>query len=207
MTSNNKDHMPWSLYDCLGWPALYTSQGLWVFICGVCRTVQVSPVMNGILLASSVFPHVAVYAPLHSQKASQAAQNVLAGHMWPAGRMFETLVYSSKLAKLYTTIDNALKVRKKTFIFYYVHVICTTNWRHRTNTGLYEPLSSIRLNCQLWRSSKWSTYCKRRCAAALAHAQDRHIKKRNGRLVMHQEVSSINQVEIGQCWNVAQKAN
>jgi len=33
-----------------------------------------------------------------------------------------------------------------------------------------------------WRSSKWCTHCKHRCAAPLAHTQDCHIKKRNWKL-------------------------
>jgi len=59
----------------------------------------------------------------------------------------------------------------------------------RTDTGVCKPLWSIRLQCQKLRNSKWCTYCKHSCAAVLAHTQGCHIKKRNGKLVMHQEVS------------------
>jgi len=55
-----------------------------------------------------------------------------------------------------------------------------------TDTGLCEPLWSI---CRNWRSSIRCTFFKHRCAAALAHTQDCHIKKRNGKPVMHQKVS------------------
>jgi len=58
------------------------------------------------------------------------------------------------------TVWNVLKLHKnweclwstqenfKTFVFYYVGVICTTTGG-RTESGLCEPLRSIRLNCQL----------------------------------------------------------
>ena len=49
----------------------------------------------------------------------------------------------------YTRLENAHKVRKKASVFYYVNVKCATNWWYRTDTGLCEPLWSIRLNCQL----------------------------------------------------------
>ena len=49
----------------------------------------------------------------------------------------------------YTRIENAHKEHKKTFVFYYVNVICTTYWWYRTDTGLCERLWSMRLNCLL----------------------------------------------------------
>ena len=42
---------------------------------------------------------------------------------------------------------NAHKAPKKTFVFYYATVICTTTGG-RTHISLCEPLWSIRLNCQ-----------------------------------------------------------
>ena len=54
-----------------------------------------------------------------------------------------------------------------------------------------------------WRSSKWCTHCKHRCAAVLAHIQGCHIKKRNGKQEMHQKGSLIKQVQIGQFWNLS----
>jgi len=42
----------------------------------------------------------------------------------------------------------------------------------RTDTGLCEPLWSIRLNCQ-WLSSKRSTFGKHRCATVLAQKTKR----------------------------------
>jgi len=41
--------------------------------------------------------------------------------------------------------------------------------------------------------------CKHRCVAVLVHTQEGcHIKKRNRKLVIHQKVSYIKQVKIGQ---------
>ena len=85
----------------------------------------------------------------------------------------------------YTRIETVHKVRKKTFVFYYEAVICTNNGGQIQACG---PLWSIRLNCQL-TNSKWCTYCKYRFADVLAHTQSCHIKKWNGKLVMHQIVS------------------
>ena len=48
---------------------------------------------------------------------------------------------------------------------------------------------------------------KHRCAAVLGHIQGCHIKQWHGNLVMHQKVSLIKQVEIGQFCNLAQKIN
>jgi len=48
----------------------------------------------------------------------------------------------------YTRIENAHEVRKKIFVFYYVAVIRTIT-KGRKDTGLCEPLWSIRLKCQL----------------------------------------------------------
>jgi len=43
-------------------------------------------------------------------------------------------VDSLKLAN-YPRIENAHKIRKKIFVFYYVAVICTITKRKKTNTG------------------------------------------------------------------------
>jgi len=45
-------------------------------------------------------------------------------------------------------MENAHIVRKKTFVFYNVNLICTTYWGYRADTVLCEPLRSIRRNCQ-----------------------------------------------------------
>jgi len=42
-----------------------------------------------------------------------------------------------------------MKYASKLSFCYYVNTEYTTNWGYRTDTGLREPLWSIRLNCQL----------------------------------------------------------
>jgi len=57
------------------------------------------------------------------------------------GWQFETLLN-------YTRIENEHEVRKKMFVFYYVSVICTITKRKK-DTGVLEPLWSIRLKCHI----------------------------------------------------------
>jgi len=50
----------------------------------------------------------------------------------------------------YTRIENAHEVRKKIFIFYIMWLLyARTITKGRKDTGLCEPLWSIRLKCQL----------------------------------------------------------
>jgi len=79
-------------------------------------------------------------------------------------------------SKTWKTCGNAVPTRS--------HPATPLDSKH---TGLCEPFWSIRLNCR--RSSKCCTYCKQRCAAVLAHTHGCHIKKRNGKPVMHQKIS------------------
>jgi len=60
-------------------------------------------------------------------------------------------------------------------------------WGDRTNTGLCEPLWSIRQNCQLMAKLEMMHILQ--AQAELAGTQGCHNIKWNGKLVMHQNVS------------------
>jgi len=72
------------------------------------------------------------------------------------------------------------------FRFYYVAVICTTTGRTQQTQACVSRYDQCAWK---WRSSKWCTYCKHKCAAVPAYIQLCHTKKQNGKLVMHQKVS------------------
>ena len=106
-----------------------------------------------------------------------------------------------------TRIENAHKARKTICVFYYVAVICTTTEGTKQIRACVSRYGQSAWTASQWRRSKWCTYCKHRCAAVLAHTQDCHIKKRNGKPMIHQKVTQIKQVKIREFWNSAQKIN
>ena len=69
----------------------------------------------------------------------------------------------------YTTIVNAYELRKKIFDFYYLAVICTTSLGTEQIRACVSCFDQSAWTANWWRSSKWCTYCKHRCAAVLAH--------------------------------------
>jgi len=93
-----------------------------------------------------------------------------------------------------TRIENAHKLRKIIFDFYYVAVICTTSLgteQIRACVSFYDQPPELPI-----RSLKWCTYCKHRCAAVLAHTQDCHIQK------LKRETSDASKSQLNQAsWN------
>jgi len=92
----------------------------------------------------------------------------------------------------YARLQNAHKLRKKTFA-YCVTVVCTNIGEQNRNGFVWAVMINppeVPIN---WRNSKRCTHCKQRCAAMLAHTQACHIKKWNGKLVMHASKSQLNQ--------------
>jgi len=79
-------------------------------------------------------------------------------------------------------------VRKETFGFYYVAVIYTTTGG-RVDTGLCEPLWSIRLNCQLMTKPEMMYILQAQAGGCISAQPRLPHQKRNRNLVMHQKVS------------------
>jgi len=71
-------------------------------------------------------------------------------------------------------------VRKKTFVFYYVAVICTAAGRTEQIQACLSCYDQSSWTANQWRSSKWCTHCKHTCAAA--HTHGCHIKNWNWKL-------------------------
>jgi len=86
--------------------------------------------------------------------------------------------------------------RKLSFFIIWLLYMCSY-WGYRKDAGLCEPLWSILLNCQLMMNREMMHILQAQvCGCTAFTYQGCHLNKRNRKLVIHQKVSDIKQVEI-----------
>jgi len=69
----------------------------------------------------------------NSHKASRDAQNALAGHMWPAARVFEAIVF---IAGVFGS-DDFVSSTGLEFMFLIIPFILKITWNVRMKRGIY----------------------------------------------------------------------
>jgi len=81
------------------------------------------------------------------------------------------------------------------------------NIRFVTKTS--DTKNSLTTTDLMLKHQKWQYWLQAQVYGSdlLEHTQGCQLKKWNGKVVMHQKVSKIKQIEIGKVWSLAQKIN